>query len=199
MHSRRSPILLALAGATLALVGAGCHGNPPVIDLEDEFVAFIPLKERTLGHFESRLGHEIADAAIGHVQTQAADMLRVIGAEEIYDLFEIYEDPSKEPPEKIAEKLGAEVYALGEIREWRYRDPGSINLSRGTAKIHLEVWRRAPKRLIWSGVVEANYPEAYGTEYGRIFVADEDIRDGLIAVTGRNIARKFYDYDDPGR
>lgn len=194
--------------ATLLATTPGCgslfhQGVESVVEFEDDDTLLIlPLRERTLGYFQSPLGAEIADIAISHVEAKAdAEGIQVVPSSRIYALFDDG-DPSLLAPYQVAEKIGCNLYATGQISTFRLRDPGSVNLLHGTLVIDMEIWRRgiegATDKRVWTGRVTAQYPSDWGNDYGGAFLNEEQVRRNLVLLGGRNMARKFFEHDpDP--
>ncbi len=197
--------LLAAFLTTTPGCGSLFHqGVEAVVEFEDDDTLLIlPLRERTLGYFQSPLGAEISDVAIEHVEAMAEEEgIQVVPSSRIYALFDDG-DPAQLAPYQLAEKIGCDLYAVGQISVFRLRDPGAVNLLHGTLVIDMEIWRRAllegtPDKRVWVGRVKAQYPSDWGNDYGAAFISEDRIRRNLVILGGRNLARKFFEHDpDP--
>ncbi len=201
----------ALLLASLGLLGLGAPGcalfhygyTDPVYEVPEEHdVLIIPFADLTENerHFQSVRGAGIAEAAIAHLEAEA-DELRLVPISEIYTLFD-QTDPTRLDPHEAAERLGAEVFVVGQIVDFRTRNPGMMNMLRGSATLAIEIFQRSEEgdshRRVWYGEVEGSFPDDFGNDFGEAFADEDQIVIGLMAVLGKKVGRLFYEHDpDP--
>jgi len=195
---------LAFVAALLVTV-AGCHGVEPVVEFEDgDKFALLPLAEQRLGFFESPIGAQIVDKALEDIEEEIGDLTEIVPSEKLYGLFDDENiDPTRKDPKAIAEHLGANVYAVGRLTKWQLKDPGAINMLHGVCEIDLQIFRRSKQgdtqKLVWRGFVRAQFPDDWGNDFGStsVSVTEDQVRAGLIRLAGKELGKKFYEWEPP--
>ena len=208
-----SRALGALVPLALLVLAPGCGSNDiidPIYEIPSErSLVVVPFKAEGFEKgYDSPLGIELADRVTKNLQGKAE--FKVKPQDELLALFDQQGDARQLGAREIAEKTGADYVLLGDVRSWQLRDPGSVNLLRGTSAVTLILFespRAAAEkgdkgagakkgRIVRTTEVTALYPNEYGLDGVGVGDFGGDgvrvIETGLKTRTAKAIAELLY-------
>ena len=163
-------------------------------------VVVIPFRDSAKGYFESNDGIDLAEVVTGElVSRKAAVNVRSCGpvrAKYAGQNLELIGWP------EVANAAGADLVLLGDIQEFRLKDPGALNLFHGYSRIGIRIIDAKKNCVVYqSPVIETWCPDFGTATYAPgIPAADttpERVRRGLISATAMKVVQRLYTWEKP--
>lgn len=204
--SRR--MTLALAALCLAALSAGCGPvivatarmtMPDTTTMKAEYtigatpVVVIPFRDPARGYLESGDGIDLATLVVGELQMRTA-ATAVRSDVPVRTRF-AGQDLEKAGWVEVGKAADAQLVLVGDIQEFRLRDPKTQGLLRGYTRVNLRVFDVQKNGIVYSAQGIETWVPDYGIGVAESDASPERLRNALVAATATNIVKKFYTWE----
>gem|GEM_PF-5951321 len=194
MRTGQQPLPL-LALAFLLLLLSGCSSTLPArVSLKGKRVLVIPFAQSPAREFDSTLGRELA-ANVSALASVAVP--KALGVVDFRDAERLMPRSRTESVDwiRLAQAMKADFVLLGEIQDYRLREPKNLTTRQGTLVVSYRVLDVA--KGVNLVVVPARaflFPPVQDSEFSigeDLFTKSDVIAAGLMATASRGIAAEF--------
>ncbi len=163
-------------------------------------IVVIPFRDPAKTYFESNDGLDIATAVEGELVARKA-AVNVRSAGPIREKF-AGQNLDVAGWAEVGRSAGADLVMVGDIQEFRLKDPGAINLFHGYSRLGIRLIDVKTGCVVYaSPAIETWCPDFGSATYAPgIPAADttpERVRRGLISATAMKVGQKFYTWEKP--
>ena len=183
--------------ATLSLLLAGCGTHPASVPIEGKRILVIPFSEGARPPFESRLGRELAVGISAVILDERLENAAILDFRDVEGLAKGTDVDWR----AVGVAAKADYLLIGNIREYRLREPKDLTTRRGTLAVEYRVLDVAtgadvllvPMRTFHYPPDTSRHEESFN--YGvDIFTDPGKIAQGLLLEASLGIAGEFLEH-----
>lgn len=184
-------LLLVFSVASGCFLGGG-HEVEARVPTEGKKISVVPFREKDLYFLESKVGAQVAGLVAQVILKDGFDA-KIFDPSPAFDLIKD-KNPRTIDWGEVAKKLKVDYIIVGNILEYRARDPvRDVNCYRGQMAVEVTVWR-PDKSMALAETVTAVHPSGrFSAEVISPFdTTEEQVLGHLQAKTALKIARLFF-------